>query len=128
MPAWNDYKQRARERGALAFELFIVRSIPAKAPEEVAAILPEHLAYQARQEAAGTLVLAGPVSDPTGDMLEGEGLIIYRAESLEAARALAEADPMHASGARSFDLRRWLVNEGNLTLTVGLSGQRVSLS
>ncbi|MFD0981413.1 YciI family protein [Tropicimonas aquimaris] len=128
MPTWNDYKRQARERGALAFELFIVRSTPARPPEELAAMLPEHLAYQARQEAAGNLVLAGPVSDPTGDMLQGEGLIIYRAESLEAARALAEADPMHASGARSFDIRRWLVNEGNLTLSVGLSGQRVTLS
>ena len=44
------------------------------------------------------------------------------------ARALAEADPMHREGARTFTLRAWLVNEGSLTLTVGLSGHRAALS
>jgi hypothetical protein len=28
---------------------------------------------------------------------------------------------MHKTGARSFTLRKWLVNEGSLTVSVGLS-------
>ncbi|MEM9351162.1 MAG: YciI family protein, partial [Pseudomonadota bacterium] len=52
---------------------------------------------------------------------QGIGLIIYRADSLEAARALADGDPMHKTGARSYILRRWMINEGSLTLSVGLS-------
>ncbi len=79
-------------------------------------------------EAAGTLVFAGPMSDESGTQMQGMGLIIYRAASFEAARAIAEDDPMHASGARSFTLRKWMINEGNLTLNVGLSQQSVSLS
>ena len=59
--------------------------------------------------------------------MQGVGLIIYRAESLEAARALAEGDPMHKSGARSFVLRSWLINEGSLTVHVGLSTGGVTL-
>ena len=128
MVAWNDYKAEAKSRGALALELYVALSTPAKAPEDVKAALPDHLAYQAELEARGALVLAGPMSDETGAHMQGTGMIVYRAESLEAARALTEADPMHASGARSYVLRSWLVNEGSLTLSVGLSTKQVTLT
>lgn len=128
MPRWDDYKAEARSRGALALELFVVRSVPAGDGAAVRAALPDHLAYQARLEAEGALVLAGPLSDESGENVEGMGMIVYRARSLAEARALAEGDPMHRTGARRFTLRRWLVNEGGLSLTVRLSGQTVSLS
>lgn len=128
MPAWNDYKAEAKERGALAFELYAVTSTPAGDPAAVKANLPAHLAYQGEQEAKGALFLAGPMSDETGDLMEGVGLIIYRAASLEDARNLAQNDPMHKSGARSFTLRRWLVNEGSLSLSVKLSAQNADLT
>ncbi|NDR59286.1 YciI family protein [Aliiruegeria sabulilitoris] len=127
MPAWTDYKREARERGALALELFVARTLPSKSPEELREMLPAHLTYQAELEKQGKLAFAGPVSDETGENLLGEGMIIYRADTLEEARALADADPMHSSGARRYDLRRWLVNEGSFTLSVGLSGQTLSL-
>ncbi len=123
MPAWNDYKTEAKSRGSLAFELYAIRSSPSGDPAKVKANLSDHLAYQAEQEAKGALFLAGPLSDDTGELMEGMGLIIYRASSLEAAREIAENDPMHKSGARTFTLRRWLVNEGALTLSVNLSAQ-----
>ncbi|GAB5374146.1 MAG: hypothetical protein AcusKO_06080 [Acuticoccus sp.] len=128
MPRWDDYKADARARGALALELFVVHSVPADDGAAVRAALPDHLAYQARLEAEGALVLAGPLSDESGENVEGMGMIVYRARSLSEARALAEDDPMHRTGARRFTLRRWLVNEGGLSLTVRLSGQTVSLS
>lgn len=127
MPAWTDYKQEAQARGSLAHELYMVLSTPTGDPADVKANLPAHLAYQADQEGAGALFMAGPVSDESGEMMEGTGLIIYRAPSLEAARAIAEADPMHQAGARSFVIRRWLVNEGALSLSVKLSAQSVGL-
>lgn len=128
MVAWADYKSQAKSRGALAFELYVAHSTPAKSPEDVKASLPDHLAYQADLERAGQLAFAGPMSDETGEHMQGMGLIIYRAESLEAARKLAEADPMHKSGARSFVLRRWMINEGSLNLSVGLSTGTSALS
>ncbi len=121
MVAWAEYKATAKSRGALALELYVAHSTPAKSPEDVKAALPDHLAYQAQLERAGQLAFAGPMSDETGDQMEGMGLIIYRADSLEAARALAQGDPMHATGARSFVLRKWMINEGSFTLQVGLS-------
>ncbi|MBT8169844.1 hypothetical protein DS909_05705 [Phaeobacter gallaeciensis] len=128
MVAWADYKSEAKGRGALALELFVAHSTPAKAPEDVKASLPNHLAYQAELERAGQLAFAGPMSDETGEHMQGVGLIIYRADSLEMARDLADADPMHKSGARSYVLRRWLINEGSINLSVGLSTGGCDLS
>ncbi len=127
MPAWSEYKKAAVERGSLALELYAVVSTPVKTPEELRANLPAHLAYQAEREQEGQLVMAGPLSDLGGDMMEGVGMIIYRAESLEAARALAEADPMHLTGTREFTIRRWLVNEGSFQLDIKLSAQSIRL-
>ncbi|SDE64206.1 YciI family protein [Ruegeria marina] len=125
MPSWNEYEAEARARGALAHELYMVLSTPAGDPAKVKDTLPEHLAFQADLEARGALFLAGPISDETGELMQGIGLIIYRAASFDEARKLAEADPMHVKGARSFVLRRWLINEGSLSLSVSLSAQNV---
>ena len=127
MVAWAEYKAQAKSRGALALELFVAHSTPVGAPEDVKAALPDHLAYQAELERAGSLAFAGPMSDETGQEMQGMGLIIYRADSLEAARALAEGDPMHKTGARNYVLRRWMINEGSLTVQVGLSTGGVAL-
>lgn len=127
MVAWEDYKAEAKSRGALALELYVVQSSPVQPPESVKAALPDHLAYQAKLEAEGKLAFAGPMSDATGNEMQGEGLIIYRAESLAEAQSLAEADPMHIAGARSFTVRRWLINEGSIQLSAGLSGGTVEL-
>lgn len=128
MPAWEAYKHQAQSRGAMAFELFAVLSTPTGTPEALQAVLPDHLAYQAQLERDGALVFAGPMSDETGEQMQGMGLIVYRAASFAEARAIAENDPMHKAGARSFTLRRWMINEGRLTVTVGLSGRTVALS
>jgi len=128
MVAWADYKAEAKGRGALALEFYVAHSTPAKAPEDVKANLPDHLAYQADLERQGQLAFAGPMSDESGDHMQGMGLIIYRADNLEQARALAEADPMHKSGARRFVLRRWMINEGSLNFSGGLSTGGLTLS
>ena len=89
MVAWADYKEDAKSRGALALELYVATSTPAGKPEDVKASLPAHLAYQAELERAGALAFAGPMSDESGEHMQGVGMIVYRAESLEAARVLA---------------------------------------
>ena len=127
MPAWDDYKAEAKERGALAFEVYVAVSTPTGGPDAVKAVLPDHLAYIRSLEDKGAILFAGPMSDETGEQMQGVGMIVLKAASLEAARALAEGDPMHASGARAFTLRRWLINEGSLTITTGLSGQVIRL-
>ncbi|MTH99087.1 YciI family protein [Roseibium sp. RKSG952] len=128
MPKWTEYKQVARARGALALELYVANSVPNGPDADIKGNLEAHLAYQAKLERDGKLAFAGPLSDLTGEDMQGEGLIIYRAASLEEAKALAEADPMHQSGARTFTLRRWLVNEGSFSLSIGLSQKSIALT
>ena len=127
MVAWTDYKEAAKNRGSLALELYVVTSTPAGSAEAVKENLQSHLAYQQEQEALGKLAFAGPLSDLSGAQMEGMGMIVYRAESLAAASKIADEDPMHKSGARSYTIRRWLVNEGSLQLSINLSSQSVSL-
>jgi hypothetical protein len=109
-------------------ELFLVESTPCAPPEKMQEILPEHLAYQKKIEAAGKLFLAGPLSDSSGEEMSGGGLMVYRAASMEEAHQLASEDPMHRLGGRRFAIRRWLVNEGSLSLSLKLSEQAVALT
>ena len=128
MVAWDDYKAIAKDRGALALELYVVESRPQKSPDDVKRCLAAHLEYQRELEQRGILVLAGPLSDPTGESMEGAGMIVYRAGSMAEAQQLADEDPMHRGGVRDFTLRKWLVNEGSVSLNVGLSTGKAQLS
>lgn len=109
---WEDYGAICRERGALALQVFACVTTPARDGPPPPDLLAAHLDYQKALEAQGKLFLAGPLSDPAGAVMSGAGLIVYRAADIAAARALAEADPMHAQGQRSFTLQAWRLNEG----------------
>ena len=70
---------------------------------------------------------AGRVTDRSGEPF----LSVHHADdilSFDEARALADADPMHRDGKRSYTLRRWLINEGSLTVSLGLSGQSIEIA
>lgn len=127
MPNWNEYKAIAKSRGALAMELFVVESTLAVSADQMMEILPEHLDYQKQMEAAGKLFLAGPLSDATGELMQGTGMIIYRTETIEDAKSIADNDPMHAKGIKTYRIRKWLVNEGALSFSIALSRQHVDL-
>ncbi|MEL7116946.1 MAG: YciI family protein, partial [Pseudomonadota bacterium] len=128
MPKWSEYKAQAEARGSLAFEVFVAISTPvADAMSRFADVLPRHLDHVRSLEAKGALMFAGPLSDETGEEMQAMGMLVLRAASLEEARALVEADPMHSEGVRSFSLRRWLINEGSVNLTLGLSTKAITL-
>jgi len=50
------------------------------------------------------------LSELGSDPWSGRAMFTFKAQSLAAAQAIAEADPMHASGARQYELRPWLLN------------------
>ena len=66
---------------------------------------------------------AGPHPDESGEQWAGEGMVVIRADSMEDAEKIAAADPMHASGARSYKIRPWLVNEGKVTVELTFSNK-----
>ena len=127
MPSFSEYKEMARERGSLAFEVFAVFSRPLLPPEEFSKHLPDHLAYVQENERRGNLMMAGPLSDEVGEGMSGIGFQIWRAASWEEAKSYADGDPMHLRGAKSYEMRRWLINEGQLNIQVGLSTNSVKL-
>lgn len=70
--------------------------------------LPAHLDYLQRLDADEALVLSGPFTDRRG------GMVMIRAESEAAARAIAEADPLVSSGVDTYELRHWRLTRGDL--------------
>ncbi|WP_030910024.1 YciI family protein [Streptomyces sp. NRRL F-5126] len=119
--SWNALRDLSEQKGLLAKQLFAVISTPTAGFGPITANLDPHLAYQAKLEEEGVMFAAGPLSSTDGSRWDGAGLFVYRAPSLAAAIALAEQDPMHASGARSFEVRAWMLNEGSLSVRVRYS-------
>lgn len=70
--------------------------------------LPAHREYLRQLDADGSLVLSGPFTDRRG------GMILIRAESEAAARAIADADPLVKHGVDTYELRHWRITGGDL--------------
>jgi uncharacterized protein len=111
---------------SLRMQLYVVTSI-AKSLDAVKQNLVDHRAYLRELEDKNILFGAGPLWTDDGQYFEGDGLLIYRANSVEEAHQLAQADPMHKSGAREFIIRPWLLNDGSITIRVTLSEPQRSL-
>jgi uncharacterized protein len=105
---------------SLRMQLYVVTSI-ANSLEAVKQVLPEHRVYLKELEERDVLFGAGPLWTDDGKYFEGDGMLIYRAASVAAATEIAQADPMHKSGARTFKIRPWLLNDGSITIRVTLS-------
>jgi uncharacterized protein YciI len=119
--SWRQHIEHVTAKGVLAKRLYVIFTTPTNGIEAVHDQLPAHLVYQKDLEARGITFGAGPFADDAEKDWSGEGMIIVRAESVQDATAIALADPMHSSGARSFRVRPWLLNEGSYTVTVRYS-------
>ncbi|MDA3129141.1 YciI family protein [Aliibacillus thermotolerans] len=65
---------------------------------------PAHLAFLEEQHREKNVAAYGKFADGSG------GLIIYRGESLKQVEALVKQDPYVESGARTYDIREWMMN------------------
>ena len=115
-------------KGMLQKQLYVVFTKPANGLGPVMENVEEHLKFQVELEQAGIMLGAGPFWTDNEEDWEGEGMVIIRAGSLAEAKEIAARDPMHKSGARSFTVRPWLLNEGGLTvrLTFSDSGHKIT--
>ena len=66
-------------------------------------IIARHIEHLRKLDDAGKLVLAGPFEDCPG------GMVIVRADSLDAAKQIAASDPFVSEGVRTFEVRTWLL-------------------
>jgi uncharacterized protein YciI len=106
----------SKEKGFLAKQLYVVFTTPTSGMGPVMQNIEAHLAFQESLEQQGIMFAAGPHWSDDEKSWEGDGMVVIRTASLAEARAIAEKDPMHASGARRFTVRPWLVNEGTITI------------
>ncbi|MBS0247717.1 MAG: hypothetical protein JSR61_13955 [Proteobacteria bacterium] len=102
-------------------QLYVIFTKPTNGLDPVMAVLDRHLAFQVELEERGVMFGAGPMWNDAEDAWEGEGMVIIRAASLADARAIADSDPMHKAGARSYTVRPWLLNEGTVTVKLSYS-------
>ncbi len=107
--------------GCLQKQMYVYFTKPANGLGPVMENLEDHLKFQVELEQKGIMFGAGPFWTDDEQRWEGEGMIIIRADSIAEARKIAESDPMHASGARTFTIRPWLLNEGMVTMKVTYS-------
>jgi uncharacterized protein YciI len=111
-------------KGMLQKQLYAVFTKPTNGLGPVMANIKPHLDFQVDLERRGIMFGAGPFWADDESTWEGEGMVIIRAGSLAEARAIAASDPMHSSGARSFTVRPWLLNEGTVTVKITYSDGR----
>ncbi len=107
--------------GCLQKQMYVYFTTPVNGLGPVMENLEDHLKFQIELEQKGIMFGAGPFWTDDEQRWEGEGMIIIRAGSLAEARKIAESDPMHASGARAFTIRPWLMNEGAVTMKITYS-------
>lgn len=119
------YQTVAQERNPLRMTLYVIETTGvAERAAEAGDYMGDHIAHQDNLERQGIMFGAGGLrSETTGGPVQG--LIIIRAESFEEARRIADSDPMHANGLRTYTLRRWSLNEGTVNIQVNFSDQSV---
>jgi uncharacterized protein YciI len=87
----------------------------------VAALLEDHLRWAIGAEHRGELFASGPfVAEGFAPGALG-GLSILRADSVEEAQRIIQRDPFIREGVFKADVKRWMLMEGGLTLTVRFS-------
>ncbi len=108
-------------------QLYAIFTKPVDGLRPVFANIEDHLKFQVELEREGVMFAAGPMWTDDERSWEGDGLVVVRAESRKAAIAIAERDPMHTRGARSFHVRPWLINEGTITVRLDYSTQKLTI-
>ena len=123
----QDVIAESKLRGCLAKQLYVVFTKPIGGMEAIMQNLADHLAFQDQLENDGIMFAAGPLWTDDGQHWEGEGMSVIRAESLAEAIEIAARDPMHIGGARTFRVRPWLVNEGTISIELGVATGRFKI-
>jgi hypothetical protein len=108
-------------------KLYVVLSKGGATPEQIAAVVPQHLEYMIGLEKQGVLFASGPLASAPGQPA-GDGLTILRAANAEEARKIAAADPFVVNKLRTFEVREWTVMEGSLGVKVYFSDQSLEIA
>jgi uncharacterized protein YciI len=121
----SDQQHHDLTKNFLGKDYYVIVTTPVVPREELDKLLGEHLAHQIKLEKQGIMFGAGPLAGEDGARVGG--MIIIRASSFAEARAIADSDPYHRNGLRTYTLTRWTVNEGSYTVRVNYSDQTMTI-
>jgi uncharacterized protein YciI len=112
-----------------AVQLYMVRMDPVEVPDDPIAYLTpflrEHILWLRARERDGSLFLSGANRDEVG--WDGSGVAILRAASRAEAELIAASEPFHREGLRKNTVHGWLLNEGQVRVSLSLFDDSFSL-
>ena len=109
----------------LARDYWLVLSKPQQGTtaDAINDLVPEHVAWLLGLEEQDVLFVSGPLlSGP--DVGPGSGISVLRTDDEAEARRIAEQDPFVKAGLRTFEVYRWRLNEGSVSVRVSLGTGR----
>lgn len=127
MAASVEERIRQLTKKMLRKKLYVILSKGDATPEQLGAVLPDHLEYMIGLEKQGVLFASGPLASAPGKPA-GDGLTVLRAESEDDARRIASADPFVMKKIRTFELREWTVMEGSFGVRLNFSDQTLEIA
>jgi uncharacterized protein YciI len=105
--------------------LFVALNRVVAPASEIAPFVADHLVYMNKLEADGLLWASGPFIEE--GVLVGDGLTILSTSTIEQAENLMKQEPLIKRGLRKFELRKWELREGRMTVTLDASTSKYSL-
>jgi uncharacterized protein YciI len=127
MTAAAEERIRHLTKGMLRKKLYVILSNGGATPDQIGAVLPDHLEYMIDLEKRGVLFASGPLTAAPGKPA-GDGLTVLRAASEDDARKIASADPFVVNKLRTFEVREWTVMEGSFGVRVNFSDQSLEIA
>ncbi|HEX7784415.1 MAG TPA: YciI family protein [Sphingobium sp.] len=106
-------------------DYYLMHRRPLDAARKAAVVL-EHFEWLVSCEKNGSILITGALFDRDGKQLDG--LTVIRANSWEEAEAIAATDPFVANGGVEFEIQRWRLGAGRITLSFDLSCQTAAIS
>lgn len=103
--------------GRLRKSLYVVTSTANEGFGPIKEHILAQLEYIGTLESSGALFMAEPLFNEDPCSWSGDGLLIYNVPSIEEATRIVEADPLHFSGARSYSIRPWVLNDGCMSFS-----------
>lgn len=111
----------ARLKAKMWKKVYFVMTRRVVDPARLAPVVLEHYRWIIALEKAGRVFASGPVFDK--DDSQGAGMTVFRAGTWDEAEELAASDPFCRSGAVEFQLSRWQINEGRVSMHLDFSDQ-----
>jgi uncharacterized protein YciI len=115
LPATVAFAAGAGDYEMTTYQVAFYRKGPAWTPSEtpeLQKLQSEHMAHIVKMAETGKLLVAGPFSD-NGDL---RGMLIFRVDTPEEAKALAEQDPAVKAGRLVLEWHPWFAAK-NITVT-----------